>query len=120
MRRIRGPRGSFSHFSFVGLVQRVRCVRGSVQAGVVMLVGSYHVLIGRVRRIDVPRVETGVIRGSVITVEIGVRNVREISSTGIGSSQTAAIEPPPLGCPPPPLGCPPPVPLACPPLPPLV
>ena len=92
MRRIGGPRGSFSHFSFVGLVQRVRCVHGSVQVRVVVLVGSCHVLIRRVRRIGVPRVETGVIRGSVIPVEIGVRNVRKIPSTGIGSSETTAIE----------------------------
>ena len=89
VRWIGGSR-SFSNLGSVGPVQRVRCVRDSIQARVAVLanrslmpVGSRRALTGNVRRIRVSRVEAGVIRG-----------VREIPSrAGIRGSGSGAIEP---------------------------
>jgi hypothetical protein len=94
VRWIGSSRGS-SNVGFVGPVQRVRRVRNSIQARVVVLVnrslmpvGSRRVLTGIVRRIRISRVEAGVIRG-----------VREIPSrAGICCFKW----PPPLAWPPPP------------------
>lgn len=81
---------SFGNLGFVGPVQRVRRVRDSIQARVVLLVkrslmpvGCRRVLIWIVCRIRISRVEAGVIRG-----------VREIPSrAGRCCSESGAIEP---------------------------